>query len=210
MSFTRLIYDTKAYETDLQQNMAPIYYTLNPVKNKHENKEVVYKPGFNISHPPVISKFNNIDIESELQRLYYKNTRYPGYKFSPDCDLDNNCNTGYPCGCENTDCNHLKQYKENTFLQTEYSRQEIDVEKFRDKCVLERNFDFLNLDSQKLNRVIYDENIRGGVDTRNKLKDNFKPCLKNIKNQDNILPHQNVPNHVHAGNWTHNHNKHGA
>ena len=59
MSFTRLIYDTKAYETDLQQNMAPIYYTLNPVKNKHENKEVVYKPGFNISHPPVISKFNN-------------------------------------------------------------------------------------------------------------------------------------------------------
>lgn len=188
MSYTRLIYDTKAYQTDLHQSMSTLDYSLKPWRNNHENKEVVYKPGFNVSHPPVISNKSNIDIESELQRLYYRATKYPGYKYSPECDLDSKCYTGYPCGCDNTQCNHLQQLKENKSLQTEYSRLEIDTQNFKDACFLERHFEPLNLDEQRLNRVLYQENTRGGMDTRNVLKDNYKQCTKkNIKDQDNLI-----------------------
>ena len=55
-------------------------------------------------------------------------------------------------------------------------------------CTLERHFEPVNIDEQKLNRVIYQENTRGGMDTRNVLKDNYKQCTKkNIKDQDNII-----------------------
>ena len=113
MSYTRLIYDSKAYQTDLHQSMSQLDYTLKPWRNNHDNKEVVYKPGFSLEHSPIISNRSNIDIESELQRLYYRATKYPGYKYSPECDLDNKCYTGYPCGCDSTNCNHLDQLKEN-------------------------------------------------------------------------------------------------
>lgn len=210
MSFTRLIYDKKAYETDLHQNMSPLHYTLNPSRNNHDKKEVVYKPSFQVSHPPILSNRNNIDIESELQRLYYKATKYPGYKFSPDCDSDKNCDTGYPCGCDTTDCSYLKQYKENKELKTEFSRLELDIDNYKDACVYERNFQPLQLDHQKLNRTIYQEDMRGGLDTRSQLKDNFKPCLKNVKTQDNSILHYGEAKHTHTGEWEHNHYKHGA
>ena len=188
MSYTRLIYDTKAYQTDLHQSMGPLDYSLKPWRNNHTNKEVVYKPGFKLSHAPVISNKSNIDIESELQRLYYKSTKYPGYKYSPDCDLDSKCYTGYPCGCDTTECNHLQQHKENSSFQTEYSRLEIDTQDFKDACYLQRHFEPVNIDEQKLNRVIYQENSRGGMDTRNALKDNFRQCTdKKIKDQDNLI-----------------------
>ena len=188
MSYTRLIYDTKAYQTDLHQSMSQLDYTLKPWRNNHNNKEIVYQPGYEIAHSPVLSNKNNIDIESELQRLYYRATKYPGYKYSPECDLDNSCYTGYPCGCDSTDCNHLKQLKENSGLKTEYSRLEIDTQNFKDMCVLERNFDPINLDEQRLDRVLFQENSRGGMDTRNVLKDNYRQCTdKNLKNQDNLI-----------------------
>lgn len=82
MSLNRLSYDTCAYQTTLNQSVAPISYHLDPVKFENCSKcrvELGIVGGTAVSH---ISG-NLVDLENDLRNANRPNTQCPNYKFLP-------------------------------------------------------------------------------------------------------------------------------
>ena len=82
MSHNRLSYDQCAYQTTLQQSVAPLSYYLDPVRYEHCNKcrmELGIVGGTAVSHV----SGNLVDLENDLRNANRPNTHCPLYKFVP-------------------------------------------------------------------------------------------------------------------------------
>ena len=82
MSTNRLTYDECSYKQALYQSVAPINYTLDPIKYEHKDKcrmEFGIVGGTNVSH---ISG-NLVDLENNLRGQTYPSTKCSSYKYQP-------------------------------------------------------------------------------------------------------------------------------
>lgn len=82
MSLNRLSYDSCAYNASLQQSVAPISYTLDPIKYEHCGKcrvELGIVGGTAVSH----INGNLVDLENDLRGQTRTNTHCPVYKYLP-------------------------------------------------------------------------------------------------------------------------------
>jgi len=92
MSSNRLIYDTCAYKTTLEQSVGPLAYQLNPIRYENCNKcriELGTVGGTAVSH----IKGNLVDLETDLKGITRKSSLCPSKKYQNPCpngDI-NNC-----------------------------------------------------------------------------------------------------------------------
>jgi hypothetical protein len=96
MSSNRLIYDTCASETSLDQSTSPLAYQLNPLKYENCTKcrmELGLVGGTNVSH----IKGNLVDLENDLRGQTRVASKCPSMKYKP------NCAAADPNACQ-TDC----------------------------------------------------------------------------------------------------------
>ena len=98
MSFNRLNYDTGAYKQDLNQSVGPGNYVL-------EQPPVSCKPCYPFPPDVRLQKQGDsvqrgmfaVDIDSELQGLFRKNSRNPKKQYIPCCS-GTTCTSGEVCG----------------------------------------------------------------------------------------------------------------
>ena len=82
MSSNRLSYDTCSYKQSLKQSVAPINYTLDPIKYEHSSKcrmQLGVVGGTNVSH----IHGNLVDLENNLRGQTYPVTNCSQYKYTP-------------------------------------------------------------------------------------------------------------------------------
>ena len=85
MSSNRVSYDTCSYKQALKQSVAPINYSLDPIKYEHCDKcrnELGLIGGTNVSH----IKGNLVDLENDLRNQNRPMTNCSEYKFIPSED----------------------------------------------------------------------------------------------------------------------------
>jgi hypothetical protein len=83
MSANRLSYDPCSYKQSLYQSVAPVNYTLDPIKYEHSEKcrmELGIVGGTNVSH----ITGNLVDLENNLRGQTYPSTKCSDYKFQPE------------------------------------------------------------------------------------------------------------------------------
>tara|TARA_A100001388_G_C28474925_1_gene359547 strand:+ start:82 stop:534 length:453 start_codon:yes stop_codon:yes gene_type:complete len=91
MSSNRLIYDSCAYKTKVNESVGPLEYMLNPIRYENCNKcrmELGIIGGSNVSH----IKGNLVDLETELKGITRKASQCPSKKYQSPCptgDLTN-------------------------------------------------------------------------------------------------------------------------
>ena len=91
MSSNRLMYDSCAYQTTVNESVGPLEYMLNPIRYENENKcrmELGVIGGTNVSH----IKGNLVDLETELKGITRKASNCPFNKYQSPCatgDLTN-------------------------------------------------------------------------------------------------------------------------
>ena len=91
MSSNRLMYDTCAYKTRVNESVGPLEYMLNPIRYENCNKcrmELGTVGGTNVSH----IKGNLVDLETELRGITRKASSCPSKKYQTSCqtgDLTN-------------------------------------------------------------------------------------------------------------------------
>lgn len=81
----RTLYDTCAYNKQLEESVAPINYLLDPIKNERCDRcrvKLGIVGGTAVSHV----KGNMVDLESNLFGIDRPATRCPDYKFLPPTD----------------------------------------------------------------------------------------------------------------------------
>lgn len=82
MSTNRLSYDECSYKQSLYQSVAPVNYTLDPIKFEHRDKcrmELGTVGGTNVSH----IRGNLVDLENDLRGQRHPNTKCSMYKHQP-------------------------------------------------------------------------------------------------------------------------------
>jgi hypothetical protein len=87
MSSNRLSYDPCSYKQALHQSVAPIHYSLDPIKYEHKGKcrvDFGIVGGTNVSH----ITGNLVDLENNLRGQTFPSTRCSEYKFKPS--INNN------------------------------------------------------------------------------------------------------------------------
>ena len=94
MSSNRLMYDTCAYKTRVNESVGPLEYMLNPIRFENCNKcrmELGTVGGTNVSH----IKGNLVDLETELRGTTRKASLCPSKKHQTTCVDGNltNCAT---------------------------------------------------------------------------------------------------------------------
>ena len=85
MSANRLSYDECSYKQSLFQSVAPVNYTLDPVKFEHKDKcrmELGTVGGTNVSH----IRGNLVDLENDLRGQRHPSTKCSMYKYKPPSD----------------------------------------------------------------------------------------------------------------------------
>jgi hypothetical protein len=83
MSANRLSYDPCSYKQALYQSVAPVNYTLDPIKYEHSEKcrmELGIVGGTNVSH----INGNLVDLENNLRGQTYPSTKCSDFKFQPE------------------------------------------------------------------------------------------------------------------------------
>ena len=82
MSYNRTSYDVCAYQAELTQSVAPLQYTLDPIKYEHCNK---CRHEFGLIGGPSASHVtgNLVDLENELRNANKPYTLCPSYKYLP-------------------------------------------------------------------------------------------------------------------------------
>lgn len=81
----RLLYDSCAYDKQLQQSTDPLSYVINPLKYESCSKcrmELGIVGGTAVSHV----KANLVDLENDLRLQTRPNTHCPSYKYLPPKD----------------------------------------------------------------------------------------------------------------------------
>ena len=82
MSMSRLLYDSCAYNTEVQQSTASLSYILDPIRYENCNKcrmELGIVGGTAVSH----INGNLVDLENDLRGQNRPNTHCPSYKYLP-------------------------------------------------------------------------------------------------------------------------------
>lgn len=98
MSSNRLIYDTCAYSTKLDESVGPLAYVLNPLKYENCKKcrhELGLVGGSAVSH----IKGNLVDLENDLRGSTRLNSQCPSNKYYPSNNQSINIKSKCPCGC---------------------------------------------------------------------------------------------------------------
>lgn len=95
MSSNRLMYDTCAYKTNIQQSVGPLEYQLNPLKYENCNKcriELGVVGGSAVSH----IKGNLVDLETDLRGTTRRASLCPSQKYQSPCPTGdiNTCQPG--------------------------------------------------------------------------------------------------------------------
>ena len=91
MSSNRVMYDTCAYKTRVNESVGPLEYMLNPIRFENCNKcrmELGTVGGTNVSH----IKGNLVDLETELRGITRRASLCPSKKYQSPCptgDLTN-------------------------------------------------------------------------------------------------------------------------
>ena len=96
MSSNRLIYDSCAYQKNLQQSVGPLDYAL--YTGKYENTAKC-RIEFGVVGGNGVSLYsgNLVDLESDLRGQTQKATKCPGMMYSPNTQNCNNQNANLPC-----------------------------------------------------------------------------------------------------------------
>ena len=82
MSFTRMVYDSCAYNNELAQSVAPGHWIMDPVRYYHPEKcfnQLGIVGGTAVSH----INGNLVDLENDLRGQTRPNTHCPNYKYLP-------------------------------------------------------------------------------------------------------------------------------
>lgn len=167
--FGRLGYDSCAYKKDVQESVSPGLYNLNG--RTHYDSCFMNHSGYLESNENRGVLASNIDKESELRSLNYKNSRCPEARYNPmkNCKNCEKCNAGIPCGC-----NHCKKdphsYKKKdckSQIIPEYTRESKACNDITSMNI--NRFEPLCIDVQKKSRI--QSNAYIGQQTRNNMKD---------------------------------------
>ena len=188
-SFERQIYDMKAYQRSLEESTKPLNYRLDPIAYtrcdpcRPPQPGYISKSGVSVTHQRPL-----VDVESDLFRLQYKNTKDPNAKFNPNCPESEDCVEGYPCGggvvagCENRQEKLFHLPMCGPF--TDYTRisnpictaRGIGINRFQPLC----------LNPQDENRWLHPSEV--GISYRNVVKDNHVPCVPKLVDPTPLLP----------------------
>jgi hypothetical protein len=125
MSWTRLDFDTCAYNKKLNQSTSALTYTLDPNKFYNCNDcriEFGVVGGNNVS----ISKGNLVDLENDLRNQNRLYSLCPEKKYLPNCDPNCNSNDGLPCS-NNCNINNNNVQNLPTCNITQYKPRASDI-----------------------------------------------------------------------------------
>lgn len=174
-SFERLKYDTETYNIDIAQSTAPLNWRIDP---NYANKCDMCRPG-DVGYVATngVSLHNErplTDIESELYRLNYKNSRNPMDKYIPGKGPDNGA------------LGHFEPCR----IATEYSRNANPISTSRGVGL--NRFQPICLNPQDIGRWEIPEETgiinRFGVSNRLVIKDSHVPCVPKPIDQTPALP----------------------
>lgn len=170
-------YDSDAYKTKISESIKPGLYHL----NDHTSSKSCHMgfPGYLPQNEGVMPCY--IDVESELKRLNYINSKAPESRYNPtkNCKDCEKCDTGIPCGCshceknihnyELTDCDNqlIPQYTRE--LKACNDITSININRFEPLCV-----------DVQINKRIH-SNTYIGSQTRNESKDMTRKLRQTIK-----------------------------
>lgn len=182
-SFERQIYDQNAYQAYLRQSTGPLIYQLDPVRVARCNPCRQIQPGFN--NTAGVSHDGNralVDIESNLMRLNYRNSKDPNAMYKPSCTQCGRClNEGLPCGCR---CNENLIHLPECSIITDHTRlsnpiwtaRELGINRFQPLC----------LNPQDEGR--WHQRAEIGINYRMVVKDNHVPLIPKPLDQSAVLP----------------------
>lgn len=188
-SFERQIYDTEAYKKSLEQSTNPLRYLLNPMSVIRCDPTRPTQPGFIArTGVSVSSRRSLVDIESELLRLNYRNTKDPSQKYQPTCGECGECMSGYPCGggvvgvCQN--CQDTVNHLPVSGLFTDATRISNPICTARGVGI--NRFQPLCLNPQDENRWLQPSEI--GINYRMVVKDNHVPIIPKMVDPTPLMP----------------------
>jgi hypothetical protein len=181
-SFERQIYDVEAYNKSLEQSTNPLKYRLDPISVNRCDPCRVSQPGYIGTIGVSLSqKRALIDVESELMRLNYKNSKDPNQQYKPTCTQCGDCLDGYPCGggsssvCDKCqeNLNHLPacnvQFTDSTRISNPIcTARGIGINRFQPLC----------LNPQDEERWLQLSEV--GINYRMVVKDNHVPCIPKL------------------------------
>lgn len=196
MSFNRLNYDTGAYNQDINQSVGPGVYKLADPNSSCKKQCYPYPPSVRLQKQGVSidkSRFL-IDIDSELNGLFKKNTKDPSKNYVPCCP-ESVCTSGEICGqgvsgiCKNKNLKRGERYPDNNlhhfddcFIPDDHTRLS------NPSCNLRgtgwNRWEWLCLDPQERTEIPFDFNISNRI----VVKDNHRACVPNPVDQTLALP----------------------
>lgn len=196
-AFSKLSWDTEAYNTQLKQSTGPFLHTLDPIYANTCGK--VCRPsdiGYNGRVGASLNKKNSlVDTESDLLLLNYTASKAPQYKYKPTFNKDcPNYTTGFPNGggiqheiMEQDACPKVMNQKlhfPDCDIRTEYSRVSFPVCDL--KCTGVNRFQPICQDPQHPSRWEHPSEV--GINYRMVVKDNNRPCIPKPIDQTPALP----------------------
>lgn len=95
MSSNRLMYDSCAYKTTINESVGPLEYMLDPIRYENCNKcrmELGLVGGTNVSHV----QGSLVDLETELKGLTRNNSLCPSKKYQSPCNSGDLTNCPHP------------------------------------------------------------------------------------------------------------------
>lgn len=193
-SFERLMYDPAAYARDVKQSTDPIRHRLDPLSSNNCHPCRAPEPGYigkvgvSITHQRPL-----IDVESDLLRLSYRNTRDPQQKYLPKCpeqgkQQGGSCQEGYPCGGGVVaGCQYSQEelyHFPSCEIGTDYTRTSNPICTSRGTGV--NRFHPLCLQPQDESRWLMPSEC--GISYRQVVKDNHTPCVPVPVDPTPLLP----------------------
>ncbi len=188
-TFERPMYDSGAYEAYKTQSTGPLLHILDPISTNQcnpcrvPNVGQIGKIGVSVSDSRAL-----IDIDTELRRGGYSNTRDPSQKYKPSCPECKDCDEGYPCGggvtagCKN--CQEKLRHLPACPLISEYTRLSNPICNSRGVGV--NRFAPLCLNPQDECRWLNPSEV--GINYRMVVKDNHIPCIPKPIDPTPLLP----------------------
>jgi hypothetical protein len=196
MSFNRLNYDTETYKHDINQSVGPGNYHINPppisCKPCYPESEKIrlQRAGASIKGDMFM-----VDVDSELSGLFRKNSNNPNTKYKPCCD-------GSDCPIEQSRRNIGESSNSKILKEGQMSGDE-NLTHFQDcgihtedtrlnnpPCTLRSSgwnrWEWLCHNPQDQIEIPFETNIN----YRMIVKDNHRPIIPNLINQDAAYPIQ--------------------
>lgn len=188
-TFERQMYDVNAYKKSLEQSTNPLKYRLDPIAVTRCDPCRPPQPGYigrvgvSITHQRPL-----VDVESDLMRLNYRNSKDPNQQYQPTCPQCGNCMEGYPCGggvvagCQN--CQEKLNHLPVCGPFTDYTRISNPICTARGVGI--NRFQPLCLNPQDENRWLHPSEV--GINYRMVVKDNHVPCIPKMVDPTPLLP----------------------